>query len=79
MTTDIQSIFEKENIIPDILAPGTKIPRNLKVIWPNAKLEEPGQMIERDATQPQPTVIVEPSVSLHVYSNAFPIGERLRC
>lgn len=63
MTTDVQTIFEKESIIPDILAPGTKVPRNLKVIWPNAKLEKPGQMIERDATQPQPTLFVEPSVS----------------
>ncbi|KAJ9209786.1 hypothetical protein DTO166G4_8588 [Paecilomyces variotii] len=61
MTTDVQTIFEKESIIPDILAPGTKVPRNLKVIWPNAKLEKPGQMIERDATQPQPTLFVEPS------------------
>ncbi|KAJ9196321.1 hypothetical protein DTO164E3_6377 [Paecilomyces variotii] len=61
MTTDVQTIFEKESIIPDILAPGTKVPRNLKVIWPNAKLEKPGQMIERDETQPQPTLFVEPS------------------
>ncbi|GAD92937.1 hypothetical protein MGG_14045 [Paecilomyces variotii No. 5] len=61
MTTDVQSFFEKENIIPDILPPGTKIPRNLRVVWPNATLEEPGQMIERDATQPQPTLFVKPS------------------
>lgn len=63
MTTDVQSLLEKESIIPDILPLGTKVPRNLKVVFPNATLEEPGQMIERDATQPQPTLFVEPSVS----------------
>jgi hypothetical protein len=65
MSTDVTPALEAETIIPDILKPGTKVLHNLKVVWPNATLEKPGQMIERDATQPKPVVYVDPPVGLH--------------
>lgn len=59
---DPTSALQVERIIGDVLAPETKVPYNLKVRWPNATLERPGQMIDRDATQPKPAVFIDPPV-----------------
>jgi hypothetical protein len=62
---DVTSDLQAESIIPDILAAGTIVPRNLRVEFPNARLEKPGQMIDREATQPKPSVFVDPPVRSH--------------
>jgi len=41
--------LQAENVIGDVLRPGTQIPRTLKVLWPGTKLDRPGQMEDRDA------------------------------
>ncbi|KKA18631.1 hypothetical protein T310_7416 [Rasamsonia emersonii CBS 393.64] len=60
---DVTAALEAENIIPDVLAPDTKVPCNLKVVFPSARLEKPGEMIDRDATKYKPTVFVDPDLT----------------
>lgn len=61
-TTSTTDTLQEHKIIGDILAPGTKIPYNLKIKWPSETLWKPGQAIHRDATQPCPEVWVDPPV-----------------
>lgn len=62
MVSVATSALQAENIIGDILPRDVKLQYNLKVEFPNAKLEQPGQKIDVKDTQPQPTVYVEPAV-----------------
>ncbi|RAO72517.1 uncharacterized protein BHQ10_008529 [Talaromyces amestolkiae] len=57
---EITNALTAEGIIPDILPPGTVVPRNLKVDFHTTKLTRPGQMIDREETQTKPTVFVDP-------------------
>lgn len=59
---EITNALTAEGIIPDILPPGTVVPRNLKVDFHTTKLTRPGQMIDREETQTKPTVFVDPPV-----------------
>lgn len=63
-TTDVTKSLMAEDVIPDILPTGTVVRRNLKVVFQKAKLERPGQMIDRDDTQPKPSVFVDPPVRI---------------
>ncbi|KAL1996097.1 hypothetical protein VTN49DRAFT_420 [Thermomyces lanuginosus] len=60
MASDATSTLQAESIIGDVLPRDVKLKYNLKVEFPNAKLEKPGQKIDVKDTQPQPTVYVEP-------------------
>jgi hypothetical protein len=60
--TDITTTLTTQEVIPDILPRGTVIRRNLKVAFPKAKLDRPGQMIDVDDAQLKPTVFVDPPV-----------------
>ncbi|KAK1992531.1 PEBP-like protein [Colletotrichum falcatum] len=54
--TDVTTIFEEHNVIPDVLPAGTKIPYNLGVHWPTVSLRAPAERLHRDQVQEQPKV-----------------------
>lgn len=60
--SEITNALTADSIIPDILPPGTVVPRNLKVNFHTTTLTRPGQMIDREATQTKPIVFVDPPV-----------------
>ena len=53
----------KGNVIPDVLPHGTKYNHQLTVKWPTATLEISGKELDREATQPEPTLWIEPEVT----------------
>jgi hypothetical protein len=59
------SMLEKEGVIPDVLPPNSTLSYNLVVRWPNATLDEPGKELDREATQPEPTLHLVPAVLPH--------------
>jgi len=58
---DIPDSFRKENVIPDVISEKTTtFDSALVVKWPNVELKEPGNELDREATQPEPTLYVTP-------------------
>ena len=58
------STFEKDGVIPDVLPTLVTIKFSIKAEWPNATLSFPGQTLDRQATQPEPKLTLEPPPSL---------------
>ncbi|KAF2101650.1 PEBP-like protein [Rhizodiscina lignyota] len=52
--------LQKHKIIPDVLPEGVDLPSELVVKWPNANLDTPGDQLDRQGTQTEPTVYVKP-------------------
>jgi len=54
--------FSKDKVIPDVLEQGTALDQSTLVIkWPNATLDAPGKELDRQATQPEPTLSLDPA------------------
>ncbi|OKL62163.1 hypothetical protein UA08_02161 [Talaromyces atroroseus] len=70
-STDITNTLNAEDVIPDILPTGTIIRHNLKVSFPKAKLDRPGQMIAVNDTQPKPTVFVDPPIEADTLQDIY--------
>ncbi|KAJ9604432.1 hypothetical protein H2200_011268 [Cladophialophora chaetospira] len=49
-------------VIPDVLHEGTKLAHQLTVKWPTATLDNSGKDLDREATQPEPTLFLTPEV-----------------
>jgi hypothetical protein len=56
-----QALIEHK-IIPDILPEGINLSYNLTLEWPNAKLDEPGKLLQCEDTKPEPKVTITPAV-----------------
>jgi len=54
--------FEEHKVIPDVLKSGTDITRNLHVKWNDVTLDKPGQRLDREAVQGQPSLTVIPKL-----------------
>ena len=64
MSQDYTAELYKDNVIPDVLPEGTSLSHLLIVKWPDVTLDEPGKELDREATQPIPTVFVKPVVKV---------------
>ena len=74
----ITNALTADGIIPDVLPPGTVVPRNLKVSFHTTTLTRPGQMIDREETQLKPIVFVgTPSLSEEYVPKGGLRGKRL--
>lgn len=65
--SDAQSVSQKlreHQVIPDVLPVGLDIPFNLKIKWPNTVLDSPGKEMEREETQLEPKLYLDPSVNV---------------
>lgn len=62
MSQDKYQILKEHKVIPDVLPEGTKLSYDLNVRFPNATLNEPGQELGREETQPEPKVYLDPAV-----------------
>jgi len=49
-------------VITDVLPGAVTLSHGLKLKWPNATLSNPGQELDRDATQEEPKVYLDPAV-----------------
>jgi len=52
--------LQTKNVIPDVLPESTTLPYRLTVHWPETVLDVPGKELDRQATQPTPTLKVDP-------------------
>lgn len=50
-------------MVPDVLPVGLDILSSLKIKWPKTVLDVPGKELDREETQPEPQVYLDPSVS----------------
>jgi hypothetical protein len=62
MSQDKQKLLREHKVIPDVLPEGTQLAYDLKVKFPNATLEAPGQELGREDTQPRPKLFLSPVV-----------------
>jgi phosphatidylethanolamine-binding protein len=56
MSPDKMSQLHEGKVIPDVLSEGTSLSYDLVVKWPNAVLDTPGKLLDREDTQPEPTL-----------------------
>ena len=62
MSQNFSAQLQKEEVIPDVLPASTSLSYSLVVKWPSVTLDEPGEELDREATQPIPTLFVQPTV-----------------
>jgi len=60
MSQDRASQLRQNNVIPDVLPESTSLSHGLVVEWPNVTLDVPGKELEREATQPEPSLHLNP-------------------
>jgi hypothetical protein len=51
-------------VIPDVLPEGTKLAHQITVKWPTTTLDKSGKELDREATQPEPTLLLTPEVNI---------------
>ena len=56
-----QALIEHK-VIPDVLPESINLSYNVTLEWPNAKLDEPGKLLQCDDTKLEPKVIITPAV-----------------
>jgi hypothetical protein len=56
-----QALIEHK-VITDVLPGSLDLSYNLTVKWPNTTLTEPGEELDREETQPEPTLYLSPAV-----------------
>lgn len=64
------SMLSELNVIPDVLSDGLKLAYDLRLEWPEAKLDKPGEELGREDTQAEPKVFIHPPVRLLHPSNS---------
>lgn len=62
-TQEKKQIFIDHNVITDVLPGNIELSYDLVVRWPNTTLTTAGTELDREATQPQPTLQLSPAVS----------------
>jgi hypothetical protein len=62
MSSSTAATLQSGDVIPHVLAHGTSFSSSLTVVWPNTTLDTPGKELDREDTQPEPTLYVNPSV-----------------
>lgn len=60
---NISEKLRQHQVVPDVLPVGLDIPSSLTIKWPNTVLDAPGKELNREETQPQPKLYLDPSVS----------------
>ncbi|KAK3216748.1 hypothetical protein GRF29_1g873704 [Pseudopithomyces chartarum] len=60
MSQDRTQILREHKVIPDVLPEGTTLSHDLKVVFPEATLDTPGQELGREETQPEPRLFLDP-------------------
>jgi len=63
MSQNEQSKLYGEKVFPDVLPTSTTLSADLLVKWPEALLDSPGKELDREATQPEPQVLIKPAPS----------------
>ncbi|KAL2272731.1 hypothetical protein FJTKL_06039 [Diaporthe vaccinii] len=58
---NISDKLRQHQVIPDVLPEGLDIPSSLIIEWPNTVLDAPGKELDREETQPQPKLYLDPS------------------
>lgn len=55
--------LRQHQVVPDVLPIGIDIPSNLVLKWPNTVLDSPGKGLDRQDTQPEPKLYLDPPPS----------------
>jgi hypothetical protein len=61
-TQERQLILAQHKVIPDALPYGLDLSYGLTVKWPETTLDTLAQELDREATQPEPKVYLDPAV-----------------
>jgi hypothetical protein len=56
-----QALIEHK-VITDVLPGNLNLSYDLTVKWPNTTLDKPGEELDREETQPEPTIYLSPAV-----------------
>ncbi|POS73878.1 hypothetical protein DHEL01_v207732 [Diaporthe helianthi] len=62
-THNVPEKLRQHQVVPDVLPVGLDIPSNLVVQWPNTVLDSPGKYLDRQDTQPEPKLYLDPPPS----------------
>lgn len=60
---DVTKKLRQHQVVPDVLPVGIDIPSNLVLKWPNTVLDSPGKELDRQDTQPEPKLYLDPPPS----------------
>jgi hypothetical protein len=63
-TQERKQALVEHRVITDVLPGAVDLSYSLTLKWPNATLETPGQELDREVTQSEPTVYLNPTVRL---------------
>lgn len=56
------ALFSEHKVTPDVLTSDADMSYELKISWPETKLDKPAAELNRDQTQPQPKLLLSPAV-----------------
>lgn len=57
-----KALFSQYKVTPDVLSTDADIKYDLTVSWPETTLSKPGEELDREQTQPEPTLKLSPVV-----------------
>ena len=57
-----KALFSHYKVTPDVLSTNADIKYDLTVSWPETTLSKPGEELDREQTQPEPTLKLSPAV-----------------
>jgi phosphatidylethanolamine-binding protein len=59
---ELSTTLVESRIFPDVLPESITLSYDLVVKWPDVTLDAPGKELDREATQPEPKVYLNPPV-----------------
>lgn len=62
--TQNKALFSEYKVTPEVLSSDADLSYELIVSWPETQLERPAQELDRDQTQPQPKLKLNPAVGI---------------
>ncbi|KAJ4987802.1 PEBP-like protein [Stagonosporopsis vannaccii] len=62
-TAKNSALFSEHKVTPDVLSTDVDLSYELTVSWPETKLSKPGEELDREHTQPQPKLSLNPAPS----------------
>jgi hypothetical protein len=61
-TQEKKQAFIEHKVITDVIPGNIELSYDLTVRWPDATLDKPGVELDREKTQPEPTLYLNPAV-----------------
>lgn len=65
-----KALFSQYKVTPDVLSTDADIKYDLTVSWPETTLSKPGEELDREQTQTDPTLKLSPAVNTYPFPSS---------